>query len=185
MEKNMTLKHLYKPFILSLILILPLTVSTTYADTISDKKSQPQKKADQWLFVITAKEGEIKKNDAGKYTLTLHHSKIERVLAFTDRPNRLVKIIAPQHFKKLWGGNANNSFKKDPPNAVVVFGQKKITLTLQSVSVDKDKTSFVVTSDDDTLRNLEMKNVSAFVDADELELGAGDEDEIEDEVEVM
>lgn len=157
----MTLTGIYKPLILSLFLILPFQLSTAYADADKDKKQ-----AVEWLFVITSKEGEIKKNDQGQYVLTLDHAKIERVLAFSDRPNRIVKFISPENFKKLWR-EGKNSFKDDPPNAVAVFGQEKITMKLLGLSVDKDKTTFFVTSDDDKIRNLIMGDVSLFIDTDD------------------
>lgn len=141
----MRLISLYKSLILSLFLILPFQLSTAYAETDKDKK-----KSVEWLFVITSNEGEIKQNDQGQYELILKHAHIERVLAFSDRPNRIVKMISPNDLKKLWG-EGKHSFEKDPPNAVAVFGQEKIAMQLRSVSVDKDKTAFVVRSDDDKI----------------------------------
>lgn len=94
--------------------------------------------------------------------LMLEHAKIENVLVFTDRPNRIVKIIPAEQFKNIWG-EGKNSFKKDPPNAVAVFVQEKISMTLMSVSVDNDKTSFIVTSDDD-MRPVMMGDCSVFID---------------------
>lgn len=149
----------YRLIILSVFFILPCQFSTVYADDAKENK-----KPVEWLFVITAKEGEIKKNSQGQYELMLKHTHIERVLAFSDRPNRIVKMISPQDFKKLWG-EGKNSFKEDPPNAIAVFGQEKIALKLMSVTVDKDKTSFVVKADDDKIRDVVMGDVSVFVDS--------------------
>lgn len=156
----MTSSRFYQSLILSLFLILPFQLSKSYADDVKDKK-----KSIEWLFVISSKEGEIKKNDQGQYELILNHAHIERVLAFSDRPNRIVKFISPQDFKKLWGEGGKNSFEKHPPNAIAVFGQKKIAMKLMSASVDKDKTSFVVSADDDKLRDVAMGGVSVFVDS--------------------
>lgn len=155
----MTSQSFSRLLILSLFLLLPFQLSSAFAESDKDKK-----KPVEWLFVITSKEGDINKNDQGQYELTLKHAHIERVLAFSDRPNRIVKFISPKDFKKLWGEGGKSSFKKDPPNAVAVFGQEKIAMSLMSVSVDKDKTAFVVTSDDDKLRDVSVGNVSLFVD---------------------
>lgn len=155
----MKIARLYTLLILSLFLVVPLHFSMLYADSNIGKK-----KPIEWLFVITSKQGEIKKNDQGQYELFLKHAHIERVLAFSDRPNRIVKFISPKDFKKLWG-EGKNSFEKDPPNAVAVFGQEKIAMKLMSASVDKDKTAFVVTPDDDNIHDVNMGNVSVFVDS--------------------
>lgn len=154
----MTVTYLYKHLILSLFLILSFQLSLAYADSDTQKKENVE-----WLFVVTAKEGEIKQNEQGQYVLTLEHAKIERVLAFSDRPYRIVKMISLKDFKRLWG-EGKNSFEKDPPNAIAVFGQEKIAMKLMSVSVDKDRTSFVVTSDDDKMRPVFMGDTSIFVD---------------------
>lgn len=148
----------FHSLMLSLFCALIFQFSTSYGDGNHDKK-----KPIEWLFVITSKAGEIKKNSQGQYELTLQHAHIERVLAFSDRPNRIVKMISPKDFKKLWGGG-KNSFEKDPPNAIAVFGQEKIAMQLMSVSVDKNKTSFIVASDDDKIRNVKMTKISLFID---------------------
>lgn len=154
----MKASQFYKSLILSFFLISPLQFSTAYADTDKEKK-----KPVEWLFVITSKEGEITKNDQGQYELTLRHAHIERVLAFSDRPNRIVKFFSPDTFKKFYE-NGRNSFEKDPPNAIAIFGQEKIAMKLISVSVDKDKTTFMITSDDDSLRDVKIADVSLFID---------------------
>lgn len=159
----MNTKPLYKLFILSLFFVLPLSLSQAYADSHNSNTTKTQKTPVEWLYVITAKDGEIKKNEQGQYMLILEHGKIEKVLAFSDRPNRIVKIIPAEKFKNIWG-EGKNSFKKDPPNAVAVFGQEKISMILMSVSVDKDKTVFMVSSDDDNMRAVMMGDVSVFVD---------------------
>lgn len=146
----------YLSFMLSVILCLPMSLAVVYADA---EKTKPV----EWLFVVTSKEADIKQNDQGQYVLSLDHAKIEKVLAFSDRPNRIVKFISPEDFKKLWG-QGKNSFEKDPPNAIAVFGQEKIAMKLMRVTVDKDKTAFVVSSDDDKMRIASMGDVSLFID---------------------
>lgn len=153
----MKFQTFHRLLIVSFCLLFPILSSSAYADTRDNKN------AVEWLFVITSKEGEIKKNVKGQYELRLKHAHIERVLAFSNRPNRIVKMISPQDFKKLWG-DGKNSFEKDPPNAIAVFGQEKIAMKLMSVSLDKDKTVFVLKSDDDILRDVSMRDVSIFVD---------------------
>lgn len=145
-----------------LIASLFFSVSVLYIN--SSYAEKPKHHPVEWLFVITAKAGEIKQNQAGQYVLSLHHAHIERVLAFSDRPNRMVKFISPKAFKTLWG-KGKNSFKKDPPNAIVVFGQQKIAVKLMNVSVNDNKTSFVVESINNAkLYDIKMRKVSIFID---------------------
>lgn len=135
-----------------------LIISTSYADNDAKKTEDLD-----WLFVITARDGKINQNQSGQYMLTLEHAKVERVLAFTDRPNRLVEIVSPEAFQQAWKKGVN-SFQKDPPNAVVVFGQEKLAMKLISITVDDDKFIFVVTSDDDKMKIVKMGSPSLFVD---------------------
>lgn len=142
-----------------LCLLLFMSVGTVSAKPMFDK-SQPI----EWLFVITSKQGEITINSSGDYVLTLNHVHIERVLAFTDRPNRMVKMIPLNDFKALWS-EGKNSFEEEPPNAVAVFGQKKIPMKLMHIVVQKDKTSFIVSNDDDKLRPMRTQKVTLFIDS--------------------
>ena len=83
------------------------------------KNVKPAKKTPSWLFVLQAKKGTISKTDKkGVYTLTIQRSDMEPVIAFTDRPDRIVKKIMPEQLKKIWT-KGPNSFEKDPPNAVL------------------------------------------------------------------
>lgn len=157
----MKIKRFYRRIIFSLFLILPFLFSTAYADSNTDKKDM------QWLFVISSKEGAIKQNNQGQYELILKHAHIERVLAFTDRPNHLIKLMSPDAFKSLWD-KGPHSFQDDPPNAAVVFGQRKITMKLMGIQVKNDQTSFMVASDDDSLHAVNMGETAVFIDMREI-----------------
>jgi hypothetical protein len=56
-------------------------------------------------------------------TLTLLHLSAS-TLYFEDRPQRVVGHMTPRHFVDLWT-EGENSFAKDPPNAVVAFVDRK------------------------------------------------------------
>ena len=76
------------------------------------------KKAPSWLFVLQAKKGTMSKTDKkGVYTLLIKHSDMGPAIAFTDRPDRIVKKITPEQLKSIWNKGVD-SFEKDPPNAV-------------------------------------------------------------------
>lgn len=151
---------LYKAFFLPLIYIVCSTLSVTYADTTAKNKQDVE-----WLFVITSKQGQIKKNTKGNYELLIKHAHIERILAFSDRPNRIVQFIEPTQLKKIWHEGGKESFKADPPNAVAVFGQEKITMILTSVSVKKNQILFSIKGDQDKLHDVKMHSLSLFIDS--------------------
>ena len=67
--------------------------------------------------MIQAKQGKIETKN-GKTYLVLQHADVNHVIMFSDRPNRIVKTITGNDLQKLWKVG-NNSFEKDPPNAVL------------------------------------------------------------------
>ena len=99
-----------------------------------------------YLYVITSKHGEIKQTSDGSWELILDHGNIEEVLAFSDRPYRIVKHITGEELKKLWP-EGHNSFEKDPPNATVVINQHVHTVQLLSIHVGGSKTTYKLKSD--------------------------------------
>ena len=70
----------------------------------------------EWLFAITAIQGTLS-NEAGNYFLDIKHGDVERIVAFTDRPNRIVKLMTATGLANEWITPGSNSFKEDPPNA--------------------------------------------------------------------
>ena len=70
----------------------------------------------EWLFAITAIQGTLS-NEAGIYLLDVKHDDVERIVAFTDRPNRIVKLMTATGLADEWITPGSNSFKDDPPNA--------------------------------------------------------------------
>jgi hypothetical protein len=104
------------------------------------------KKGADWLFVLTAKHGEIAKNTQGQYVLTLKDQHMQRVLAFTDRPQRLVKEITVTQLKDMWSQGAD-SFKQDPPNAVIVINGQSQPVVLTSIKVTSNQVQFTLKQD--------------------------------------
>ena len=93
------------------------------------------KKAPSFLFVVQAKKGEIKKNKAGHYELILNKADVNHVIMFSDRPYRIVKHITGKNLAADWSVGSN-SFKVDPPNAVLsANGMKAEIIILSSMQV--------------------------------------------------
>jgi hypothetical protein len=81
---------------------------------MSDKELIEQLEAEQSMFVQTA-QGIT--SDGETLTLT---GITPSTLYFSDRPQRVVGHMSTSDFVDLWDEGAN-SFKDDPPNAVVAF----------------------------------------------------------------
>jgi len=79
-----------------------------------DKKMIEELEAEQSMFVQTAQGA----TSAGT-TLTLN-GVTPSTLYFSDRPQRVVGHMATTDFVDLWA-EGDNSFKEDPPNAVLAF----------------------------------------------------------------
>ena len=86
-----------------------MTFAETKAATTVDKKAKVTKvaptavakKALSFLFVIQAKQGTIETKN-GKTYLVLQHTDVNHVIMFSDRPNRIVKVITGNDLQKLW-----------------------------------------------------------------------------------
>ncbi|HYB29614.1 MAG TPA: hypothetical protein VEF89_23595 [Solirubrobacteraceae bacterium] len=83
---------------------------------MTDKQMIEELEAEQSMFVQTA-QGVT--SDGTTLTLT---GVTPSTLYFSDRPQRVVGHMATSDFVDLWGEGAN-SFKDDPPNAVLAFLQ--------------------------------------------------------------
>ena len=80
--------------------------------------AKDHKKAPSFLFVVSADKAKIIHLKDGTYSLVIQKSDMNQVIAFSDRPNRILKDITGSVLVKLWP-EGKNSFKKDPPNAVI------------------------------------------------------------------
>ena len=84
------------------IIILSLMVSTlTFAE--------------EWLFVHTAEEAQVINNTTIVMPVT------RDIFAFTDRPYRKHDYMTGEQFASLWADSGSDSFKADPPNAVLTW----------------------------------------------------------------
>jgi hypothetical protein len=74
-----------------------------------------------WLFVVT---GEVQSATATEIVINAHPV----VVAFANRPDRLVKATSVEKLvDELWK-EGPDSFEKDPPNAALVFGDAQIEI---------------------------------------------------------
>ncbi len=69
----------------------------------------------EWLFVHTAQTAEMTS------ATTLVMPVTRDIFAFTDRPNRQHVYIKAHQFVTLWDEGEGDTFKADPPNAVLTW----------------------------------------------------------------
>ncbi len=68
------------------------------------------------------------------------------MLAFSNRPYRLVKHDTGEALKTMWS-EGKNSFAEDPPNATVIINQQLQTIVLLNMNVVGDQTVFTIRAD--------------------------------------
>ena len=69
----------------------------------------------EWLFVHTAETAEMTS------ATTLVMPVTRDIFAFTDRPNRMHGYMNAHEFVSLWDESEGDTFKADPPNAVLTW----------------------------------------------------------------
>jgi archaellum component FlaG (FlaF/FlaG flagellin family) len=123
-----------------------LAVSATLEQSV--KTAQTQQKGAEFLFVINSPTGGLKQVAGNHYQLTLPVKGISSVLAFSDRPERIVKhLTLDQYVKAVHSGK--DSFAKNPPNiAVTIAGESPIVFVLKDA----------VKQGDNVVYNLELLN---------------------------
>jgi hypothetical protein len=136
------------------IIILSLMASTfTFAE---DKPAQ-----EEWLFVHTADEAQVIN------TTTIVIPVTRDIFAFTDRPYRKHGYMTGEQFASLWADSGSDSFKADPPNAVLTWvdGEdvKEAELVITGASFDGDSITYT-RKHPATVQFSNLKSVSLFVD---------------------
>ena len=93
------------------------------------------------------------------------------IFAFTDRPYRKHAYMTGEQFASLWADSGSDSFKTDPPNAVLTWVEgedvKEAEVVITGASIDGNSITYnrkySATIPDGTL-----ESVSLFVDVDSL-----------------
>ena len=117
----------------------------------------------EWLYTHTALEATA----TSSTTLVIPFT--EDIFAFTDRPNREFKYISGDEFASYWNDyDDENSFKLDPPNAVLTWvdadGVEEVEVVI--TDADFDGTNVIYTIENTTITaNQSFEDVSLFVDS--------------------
>jgi hypothetical protein len=94
-----------------------LTVATALVTGLffSSSAIAEDAKPAEWLFVHTAQSAEMTS------ATTLVMPATRDIFAFTDRPNRMHAYMNAHEFVSLWDEGEGDTFKADPPNAVLTW----------------------------------------------------------------
>jgi hypothetical protein len=119
------------------------------------------KPAEQWLFVHTAEEAQVTNNTTIVMPVT------SDIFAFTDRPYRKHAYMTGEQFASLWADSGSDSFKTDPPNAVLTWVEgedvKEAEVVITGASFDGNSITYT-RKYSATIPNGKLKSVSLFVD---------------------
>ena len=100
------------------------------------------KKKVEFLLVLSAGKAQMKPLGGKKYLLTMKLPNVGQVTMFSDRPQRIVKELTGEQFKKMWSGSSH-SYKVNPPNAVLsAKGFRPVVVTLLGDSITGDVASY-------------------------------------------
>ena len=142
--------------VLSLLLFTLLMVTCNTDDDV-----QPQ--TEQWLYAHTASQGIATSSTTFVMPVT------DDIFGFTDRPYRKSKYISGDEFASYWNDYDDvNSFKLDPPNAVLTYVDGEEIKELEVVITDAtfDGSNITYTIDNTSLTNNEtFDDASLFVDS--------------------
>ena len=138
-----------------------LIVACTTDDNNNDDNSNDLQK--EWLYTHTALEATA----TSSTTLVIPFT--EDIFAFTDRPNREFKYISGDEFASYWNDYDDaNSFKLDPPNAVLTWvdtdGVEEVEVVITDANFDGDNIIYTIENSSITA-NQSFEEVSLFVDA--------------------
>ena len=121
----------------------------------------------EWLFVHTAKTAEMTS------ATTLVMPVTREIFAFTDRPNRMHGYMNAHEFVTLW--DEGDTFKADPPNAVLTWVdgdfvlEAEVVITDLSVSENGRMLFYTLDVQVGSLDIGMINSPSLFVDSDEFD----------------
>ena len=151
--------------ILSLVAFILLIVTCKRDDDV-----QPQ--TEQWLYAHTASQGIATSSTTFVMPVT------DDIFGFTDRPNRKSKYISGDEFASYWNDYDDvNSFKLDPPNAVLTWvdadGVSEVEVVITDANFDGNNVIYTIENTTITA-NQSFEEVGLFVDVYQAVAGGGD-----------
>ena len=100
--------------------------------------------------------------------MKLTDENVGKIIAFTDRPYRIVKMITAKQLQDVWG-EGKNSFKADPPNAVLSASGFDVRIViLESMTIDDGQLIYTLVQNDKnnlSLQGGQLKDVVVTIDS--------------------
>ena len=76
--------------------------------------------------------------------MQLNDDNVGNIIEFSDRPYRIVNMMKAGQLQDVWG-EGKNSFKDDPPNAVLsASGFDARMVTLESMTIDDGQLTYTL-----------------------------------------
>lgn len=131
-------KSIFKVFFI-LFLGFSLPLATGFASNLKEKSE-----VIHWLYVFAAKKAVVSSKGLTA-KIYIQKADIKRVLTFSGRPNRLWSNLDANELLQVFNKPGNNSFKADPPNAVLLYnGIHGRIMELKSAQVKENRLVFSV-----------------------------------------
>ena len=152
----------------AMVIAMAMVVSNMSFAADSKAKAIESTKTPSYLFVLQAEKATLKPTGKGNvFKLTLKHTDVKHVIEFSDRPYRIVKYISAMDLKDLWG-RGSDSFKSDPPNAVLMAKNHKAQIiVLRGITVTNEAVTFNVYLTHrsiGSIKNGRLGNISLVID---------------------
>tara|TARA_B110000037_G_C17095752_1_gene495924 strand:- start:1204 stop:1707 length:504 start_codon:yes stop_codon:yes gene_type:complete len=142
------------------ILLLLTLITLVFTSCSTNESSQPK---EEWLFVQTAIQATLT-NSSLVIPVT------NDIFAFTDRPYRDYDYLNGEQFASFWDNDETNSFKLDPPNAVLTWVDgnevKELELVITDADFNRDTTITYTINYDLGIIAEDLVNISLFVDVE-------------------
>ena len=123
-------------------------------------KTEIEKPKESYLFSLDIKDGEYKDG-----VLTFNND--FDLITFSDRPFRYVEnsesMKAENEIRMLFSSNSNNSFREDPPNAVLVTQEGQCAYEITKLEVINNLIKMEIKALSDELENIRGR-MSLFID---------------------
>jgi len=149
-----------------------LSVNRLNAQSIRSDNIIPS--SPSYLFSILFKFSTFIRNNTGGKLIINVDQKNDSVIQFSDRPFRQTNFISLLDFILLFFSNQQNSFTKDPPNAVLTHKDEQRTYKMTMDSINDKELIFnmeLLPGESHGLGNIEGQ-MSLFVDSEEKVAGA-------------
>ena len=99
--------------------------------------------------------------------MQLTDDNLKKIIAFSDRPYRLVVIMTAKQLQDLWR-EGKNSFKVDPPNAVLSASGVGLSIViLESMTINNGQLTYTVMNADrnnGSLPQVKLNDVTLIID---------------------